>query len=78
MKDSIIKASDKKREIVIFLICLLLAFLLNVGAVIYYHTPAFELLSQLGYVTVIGVCLYLITVAARLFWKALKILFGRK
>ncbi len=78
MKDTLITASQKKREIIIALVCLVLAILVNVGAVIYYHTSAFELLSQMGFVVVIAVCFYLLTVAARLLWKAVKILFGKK
>ena len=78
MKDSVITAADKTREIIIFLVCLLAAFLINAGAVIYYHTPASELFTQIGYVTVIGICFYLLTVAVRLLVKAFKLIFGRK
>ena len=66
MKDTIFTARRKRIELVTFLACFLAAFLLNVGCILFYKTPFSEVFSQLGYVTVIAVALYLIWTGIRL------------
>lgn len=66
MKDTLITARRKKTELITALVCLGLAFLLNLGCILYYHTPATELFSQLGYVVVIAIVLYLVWTGLRL------------
>ena len=66
MKDTLITAQRKKTELLTFLVCFGVAFLLNVGCIFYYHTPFSEVFTQIGYVLVITVALYLIWTAIRL------------
>lgn len=66
MKDTLITARRKKIELVTLGVCFLLAFLLNLGCILYYGTSFSELGSQLGYVTVIAVAFYLIWTGIRL------------
>ena len=66
MKDTLITAQRKKTELLTLLVCLGIAFLLNVGCIIFYHTPFSEVFTQIGYVLVITVALYLIWTAIRL------------
>ncbi len=66
MKDTLITAQRKKTELITAGVCFLLAFLLNVGCILYYKTPFSEIFSQIGYVTVIAVALYLIWTGIRL------------
>lgn len=66
MKDIVISARRIRTELCIGAICLAVACLLNVGAVIAYGRPWFEILSQAGYVVVIAVFIYLIVLVFRL------------
>lgn len=66
MKDIVISAKRQKTEIILFCVCLLLAVLLNVYAIIAYHTEWSELWTQLLWVLFIGCILYGITVVVRL------------
>ena len=45
---------------------LLLAILLNIGCIIYYHTPFYEVFTQIGYTVVIALGFYVIWTAIRL------------
>lgn len=56
----------QKRELSVLLFCFVLAFLVNVYAVIRYDGRAVELFSQIGYVCVITGVLYVLTVLVRL------------
>jgi len=66
MKDTLITAARKKTELLTALVCLGIAFLINVGCIIYYHTPFSEVFTQIGYVFFIALGLYLIWTAIRL------------
>ena len=66
MKDTLITARRKKTELLTALVCLLIAFLLNIGCILYYHTPFSEIFTQIGYVCFIALALYLIWTAIRL------------
>lgn len=68
MKDTVITAAVKRRELWIWLICFIVANVVNVISIICFATPWYEIFTQLGYVTVLSVSLYLLTVAARLIW----------
>ena len=46
--------------------CLLLAVLLNIGCIIYYRTPFYEVFTQIGYTVVIALGFYIIWTAIRL------------
>ena len=66
MKDSVITAKRKKTELLTALVCFGIAFLINVGCIIYYGTPFVEVFTQLGFVLIIALGLYLIWTAIRL------------
>ena len=66
MKDTLITAKRKKTELLTALACLGIAFLINVVCIIWFHTPFYEVFTQIGYVFVIALGLYLIWTAIRL------------
>lgn len=66
MKDTLITAHRKLVELKTAGVCLLLAVLLNVGCIIYFHTPFYEVFTQIGYTVVIALGFYVIWTAIRL------------
>ena len=66
MKDTLITAHRKLVELKTAGVCLLLAVLLNIGCIIYYHTPFYEVFTQIGYTVVIALGFYVIWTAIRL------------
>ena len=66
MKDTLITAHRKLVELKTASVCLLLAVLLNIGCIIYYHTPFYEVVTQIGYTVVIALGFYVIWTAIRL------------
>lgn len=52
MKDIIITSKKLKQERNIYLLSFLLAFIINVIAIIIYSRPWIEIISQIGYVIV--------------------------
>ena len=66
MKDTLITAKRKKTELLTALACLGIAFLINVVCILWFHTPFYEVFTQIGYVFVIALGLYLIWTAIRL------------
>ena len=68
MKDTVITAAVKRRELWIWLTCFIVANVVNVATIICYATPWYEIFTQLGYVTVLSVMLYVLTVVVRVIW----------
>ena len=66
MRDTLITAHRKLVELKTAGVCLLLAVLLNIGCIIYYHTPFYEIFTQIGYTVVIALGFYVIWTAIRL------------
>ena len=66
MKDTLITAHRKLTELKTAGVCLLLAVLVNIGCILYYHTPFYEVFTQVGYTVVIALGFYLIWTAIRL------------
>ena len=66
MKDTLITAHRKLVELKTAGVCLLLAVLLNIGCILYYHTPFYEVFTQIGYTVVIALGFYVIWTAIRL------------
>ena len=66
MKDTLITAHRKLVELKTAGVCLLLAILVNIGCIIYYHTPFYEVFTQIGYTVVIALRFYVIWTAIRL------------
>ena len=77
MKDIIISSKRQKREITSFLVCFIIAFALNVYAIIKYEGKWSELFWSLGFVVATAVALYLLWVVARLIFAGIKSLFHR-
>ncbi len=57
-KNTIITASTKKRELIIFLACFAIAFILNVVGIIKHQTPIKELITELHIVLLVCLVLY--------------------
>ena len=78
MKDIIITSKKLKQERNIYLLSFLLAFIINVIAIIIYSRPWIEIISQIGYVIVISFFIYLILWIPRGILIFLSHLFPRK
>jgi hypothetical protein len=77
MKDIVISEKKIKREVFYLAGSFIFSFLLNVFAVIFYKTAWFEVFSQIGYVVIITLVLYLIITFVRVMWWLVKKLFKR-
>ena len=78
MKDIIITSQKLKRERNIYLLSFILAFIVNVIAIIVYYRPWIEVISQIGYVIVISIFIYFILWIPRGILSVLIRLFRRK
>ncbi|EKJ90459.1 hypothetical protein QR305_00711 [Bacteroides finegoldii] len=78
MKDIIITPKKLKRERNIYLLSFILAFIINIIAVIVYTRPWIELISQIGYVIVISFLIYFLLWIPRGIYNAFIYLFRRK
>lgn len=71
MSDIVITAKRIKTELATFAACLLIGFLANFGAIIYYKTSYSELFTSLPYVLLLVLFLYILWSAIRIiFWLA--------
>lgn len=78
MKDTIITASMKRRELRIWLACFVVANIVNVATIIKYQTPWHEIFTQLGYVVVLSLMLYGLVLVVRIAWHLFGHLLGKK
>lgn len=74
MKDTVITADVKRRELWILLGCFVVANVVNWVAIIKFATPWYEVFSQIGYVVVTTSILYILLWVLRLGWSLLKYL----
>ena len=72
MKDIIITPKHLIRELIVFIVCIVLACLLNVYAIITYHRPWMELISQIGFVIVVGIGIYVLVWVVRLIYYIIR------
>jgi cytochrome b len=72
MRDTSITVKRKKIEIITLIICLVVANLANLYAIVCYKTSFSELFTSLGYVVVATVVLYVIWTAIRLIFYAIR------
>ena len=72
MKDTIITAQSKRRELWILLACFVVANITNWVAIIRFSSPWYEVFTQVGYVLVTTVVIYFLVGLVRLAWKILK------
>lgn len=66
MKDIVISARRIRREGLFAAAALLIAFAANIYAVVHFDRPWYELFTQLGYVVVMAVMIYLLLWIPRL------------
>ena len=78
MKDSIISAKVKKRELNVFIIAFVVAFILNIISIIAYNTQWIEVVSSLHYVLLFAIVLYIIQGIIRLIIWGIRQLVSRQ
>ena len=66
MKDIVITSKRIKKEIAWFAGCFAIAFITNIVVIIIYKTPWHEIFSQIGYVVVIALVLYMLLLLIRI------------
>ena len=71
MKDTIISAEVKRRELKILLGCFIIANITNWVAIIKFQTPWYEVFTQVGYVTVTSLLIYGLVLLVRIAWRIL-------
>lgn len=76
MQDIIITSKRIRKEIYTLTACFSTAFLINIISIIAFKTPWHEMFTQIGYVVVITIILYLIVVFIRLLSKLILTLLG--
>ncbi len=74
MKDSVITAEVKRRELWILLGCFVVANVVNWVAIIKFATPWYEIFSQIGYVVVTTLILYALVAVLRIAWGVMSYL----
>jgi hypothetical protein len=67
MKDIVITSKQIRKELITLLVCFLISFLSNIGAIIYYKSPIAEILTSLPYVLSFSVFIYV-------FWSFIRVL----
>ena len=72
MNDTVITAYQKKREAVILLVLFLVACLINLIAIISYHTAWSELITELPRVIILTLILYALTGVIRILFHVVK------
>lgn len=72
MKDTIITAQFKRRELWILLVCFVVANIANWVAIIRFSAPWYEVFTQIGYVLFTTVVIYALTALVRVAWRILK------
>ncbi len=77
-RDTKITATAKKRELIIFLVCFIAAYLLNVIGIVAYHTPVRELVTKLHVVLLIALIFYGAVVILRVLYYLVSRLWIRK
>ena len=78
MNDTVITAAFKRRELKIWAVCFVAAILVNAGAILWFETHWVELFTQIGYVVVLAVLLYVVVAGVRLVVWGVKRLACRK
>lgn len=74
MKDSIITAQAKKRELWILLACFVVANITNWVAIIRFSAPWYEVFTQIGYVVVTTLVIYALIAVLRIAFKVYKLI----
>lgn len=77
MKDTVVTAKQKKRVLAVIIACFIVAFGINLGAVIGYGTPWYEIFTQIGFVVVITAALCLICGIVAVIAGVIRRIFGK-
>ena len=72
MKDTVISAAVKRREQKIWLVCFVVANIVNWVAIIKFDTPWYEVFTQIGYVVVSSLVLYVLLLLVRIAYRILR------
>jgi len=72
MKEIIITPKQLKKELLYWLLAFGLANILNIYSIIKYETSWMELITQIGYVFVLSIIIYLVLVLIRIIGRILK------
>ena len=72
MKDIVFTAKRQRTELIVFGVCLLVSFLMNVYAIVAFNTEWKELYTQLLWVLAIAVFLYAVSVGVRLIYTCVR------
>lgn len=67
MKDIVITSGQIKKELIALLICFVIGFLANVGAIIFYNSGFAEVFTSLPYVLIFALVIYTL-------WSIIKIM----
>lgn len=78
LRDTTITAVQKKRELIIILVCFLAAYLLNVIGIIQHKSPAKELITQLHVVLLVAGVFYGTVILLRVLYYMISRLWIRK
>jgi len=65
MRETVITAAHKKRELYILAVCTLAAIVMNIIGIVKFNTPATELITQLPWVLLLALLLYVIQALLR-------------
>ena len=74
MKDTLITARAKKRELWILLACFVVANITNWVAIIRFSAPWYEVFTQIGYVVVTSLVIYALIAVLRIAFKVYKLI----
>ena len=74
MKDTIITAQAKKRELWVLLACFVVANITNWVAIIRFSAPWYEVFTQIGYVVVTSLVIYALIAILRIAFKVYKLI----
>jgi hypothetical protein len=78
LRDTTITSGQKKRELLIILVCFLAAYLLNVIGIIQHNSPARELFTQLHVVLLLAAVFYGIVIVLRILYYLISRLWVKK
>ncbi len=78
LRDTTITAANKKRELIIFVICFAVAYIMNVIGIIQNSSPAKELITQLHVVLLVSLVIYGIVTILRILYYLISRLWLRK
>ncbi|MBO5860621.1 MAG: hypothetical protein J6Q45_03010 [Alistipes sp.] len=74
MKDTVITARAKKRELWILLACFVVANVTNWVAIVRFSAPWYEVFTQIGYVVVTTLVIYALIAVLRIAFKVYKLI----